>query len=38
MDADPEIGAAASGDEDEDGSGMDSDHNEQMLGFRVQGD
>ena len=28
MDADPEIGAAASGDEDEDGSGMDSDHSE----------
>jgi len=28
MDADPEIGAAASGDEDEEGSGMDSDHSE----------
>ena len=26
MDADPEIGAAASGDQDEEGSGMDSDH------------
>ena len=28
MDADPEIGAVASGDEDEDGSGMDSDHSD----------
>jgi len=28
MDADPEIGAAASGDEDEEGSGMDSDRSE----------
>ena len=28
MDADPEIGAAASGDEDVEGSGMDSDHSE----------
>jgi len=28
MDADPAIGAAASGDEDEEGSGMDSDHSE----------
>jgi len=28
MDADPEIGAAPSGDENEDGSGMDSDHSE----------
>jgi len=28
MDEDPEIGAAASGDEDEEGSGMDSDHSE----------
>ena len=28
MDEDPKIGAAASGDEDEEGSGMDSDHSE----------
>jgi len=28
MDEDPEIEAAASGDEDEEGSGMDSDHSE----------
>jgi len=28
MDEDPEIGAASSGDEDEEGSGMDSDHSE----------
>ena len=28
MDEDPELEAAASGDEDEEGSGMDSDHNE----------
>ena len=28
MDEDPETGAAASGDEDEEGSGMDSDHSE----------
>jgi len=28
MDEDPEIAAAASGDEDEEGSGMDSDHSE----------
>ena len=28
MDEDPEIGAAASGDEDEEGSGMDSDHSD----------
>jgi len=28
MDEDPEMGAAASGDEDEEGSGMDSDHSE----------
>jgi len=28
MDEDPEIGVAASGDEDEEGSGMDNDHNE----------
>jgi len=28
MDEDPEIGAAASGDEDEEGSGMDSEHSE----------
>jgi len=28
MDEDPEIGAAASGDEDEEGSGMDNDHSE----------
>ena len=28
MDEDPEIGAAAGGDEDEEGSGMDSDHSE----------
>jgi len=28
MDTDLEIGAAASGNEDEEGSGMDSDHNE----------
>jgi len=28
MDEDPEIEAAASGDEDEEGSGVDSDHSE----------
>jgi len=28
MDEDPEMEAAASGDEDEEGSGMDSDHSE----------
>jgi len=28
MDEDLEIGAAAGGDEDEEGSGMDSDHSE----------
>jgi len=28
MDEDPEIAVAASGDEDEEGSGMDSDHSE----------
>jgi len=28
MDEDPEIEAAASGDEDEEGSSMDSDHSE----------
>jgi len=33
MDEDPELEAAASGDEDEEGSGMDSDHSEWMLGL-----
>jgi len=28
MDEDPELEAAASGDEDEEGSGMDSEHSE----------
>jgi len=28
MDEDPKVEAAASGDEDEEGSGMDSDHSE----------
>jgi len=33
MDEDPEMEAVASGDEDEEGSGMDNEHSEKMLGL-----